>query len=320
VGDFTLDGYWYADMAQSQLSRETATFPRPIVRETYSLGGAANAAWNLSALGVGSVLGFFVIGNDWRGAILCDLLADANIHPIGLQKQADRQTPFYGKVMLTAAGRPSQEDARLDFINNQPLCAEIEDQLLDDLEECMPALNGVIIADYQPVGVVTSRVTQGLLQIASKYPDKPFVVDSRERAREFYPLILKPNDTEAAHLFYPERNISEFDLADLSQAAVQQNQRTGQPVIITCGDGGCLVAVDGECVHLPGVQLSPPVDPVGAGDAFLAAFMAALASGAGAVEAACLANLCAAVTVTKIGVTGTAAPAEILSMYDRWVS
>ena len=34
VGDFTVDGYWYADMEQSQLSRETATYPRPVVRET----------------------------------------------------------------------------------------------------------------------------------------------------------------------------------------------------------------------------------------------------------------------------------------------
>ncbi len=320
VGDFTLDGYWYADMEQSQLSRETATYPRPIIRETYSLGGAANAAWNLSALGVGAVWGFSVIGDDWRGNILRDLLASANILTSGLLNQVDRQTPFYGKVMLTAVGRHSQEDARLDFINTQPLSPEIEEALLSAVDASLAMMNGVIIADYQPVGVITARVTQGLLKLAKDNNKKPFVVDSRERAGEFRQLCLKPNETEAARLFFPERNIAAVKLSDLLQAAVQQYQQIGQPIIITRGEQGCVVIADGETVTLPGVHLPPPLDPVGAGDAFLASFTAALAIGASPLEAACLANLSAAVSVTKIGVTGTASPAEVLSMYERWVS
>ena len=189
VGDFTVDGYWYADMEQSQLSRETATYPRPVVRETYSLGGAANAAWNLSALGVGAVWGFGVIGDDWRGNIMHDLLANAGIQSSGLIIQANRQTPFYGKVMLTAVGRRAQEDARLDFINTQPLSPEIEDSLINILETSLEKMDGLIIADYQPLGVVTNRVTQGLLKLAGKHHQKPFVVDSRERAGEFRQLI-----------------------------------------------------------------------------------------------------------------------------------
>lgn len=318
VGDFTLDGYWYADMEQSQLSRETATFPRPIVRETYSLGGAANVAWNLSALGVGAVRGFSVIGDDWRGNILCDLLAGADIQTGGILTQVDRQTPFYGKVMLTALGRRSQEDARLDFINNQPLSPEIEEALLSALGASLAKMDGLIIADYQPIGVITARVTRGLLKLAGYHGNKPFVV-IRERAGEFRQLILKPNDIEAARLFFPERNIIAVELSDLIQAAVQHNQQTGQPIIITRGELGCLVALDGECVTLPGVHIPPPVDTVGAGDAFLASFTAAIASGANPLEAACLANLSAAVTVTKIGVTGTSSPAEVLSMYEQWV-
>jgi rfaE bifunctional protein kinase chain/domain len=320
VGDFTLDGYWYADMEQSQLSRETATYPRPIIRETYSLGGAANAAWNLSGLGVGAVWGFSVVGDDWRGNTLHDLLAKANIQTSGIISQVGRQTPFYGKVMLTAVGRRPQEDARLDFINTQPLSAEIEDVLLNILDTALAQLDGLIIADYQPKGVITARVTDGLLGLARNHHQKTFVVDSRERAGEFRQLILKPNETEAARLFFPERSLDDISTEILSQAAVQHNQQTAQPIIITRGDHGCLVAVDGNCVTLPGVHIPPPVDPVGAGDAFLAAFTAAMAGGASPLEAACLANLAAAVTVTKIGVTGIATPPEILSMYEQWSS
>ena len=320
VGDFTLDGYWHADMEQSQLSRETATFPRPVVRETYSLGGAANVAWNVSALGVGAVRGFSVVGDDWRGGILHDLLASAGIQTSGILTQADRHTPFYGKVILTAVGRHPQEDARLDFINTHPLSAEIEDALLKALETSLASMDGLIIADYQSIGVITARVTRGLLYLAGRHGKKPFVVDSRERAGEFRQLILKPNDTEAARLFFPERSVAAVELAELAQAAVQHNRQIGQPIIITLGERGCLAAMGGESVILPGVHVPPPVDTVGAGDAFLASFTAAIASGATPIEAAGLANLSAAVTIKKIGVTGTASPAEIVSMYERWVT
>ena len=169
------------------------------------------------------------------------------------------------------------------------------------------------------MGVITTRVTQGLIRLAGEYSKKPFVVDSREHAGAFRQLILKPNDTEAARLFFPGRNITTIELSDLMQAAVDHNRQTGQPMIITRGDQGCLVVTNGECVVLPGVQLPAPIDAVGAGDAFLASFSAALASGADALEAACLANLSAAVTVTKMGVTGIASPEEVLSMYDQWI-
>ncbi len=320
VGDFILDGYWYADMEKSQLSRETAIFPRPVVHETYSLGAAANVAWNLSALEVGAVLGFSVIGDDWRGNTLRSLLAKSNIQMDGILNQSDRQTPFYGKVILTALGRRSQEDARLDFINVQPISLEIEDALLCALEAELAKMDGLIIADYQPAGVISTRVTAGLLKLALQQPKKPFVADSRERIGEFRQLILKPNDAEAAQLFFPDRNIATIELFNLSQAAISHNQQTGQPIIITRGEQGCLVVADGECVTLPGVHVPAPVDPVGAGDAFLASFTAAISSGATPLEAACLANLSAAVTVTKIGITGTASPAEILAMFNVWES
>jgi rfaE bifunctional protein kinase chain/domain len=318
VGDFTLDGYWYADMEQAMLSRETPIYPRPVVRETYSLGGAANTAWNLADLGVGRVVGFSVIGNDWRGKILLDLLASSHIETSGFFTQANRHTPFYGKVMLTAPGRHSQEDARLDFINTQPIAAEIESALINAIAASLDTLDGLIIADYQTIGVITDNVSLGLLRAAQQHSLTPIVVDSRERAAEFRQLILKPNDSEAARLFFPGRSLAGVSPAELEQAAIQHNQQWGQPIVITLGSSGCLVAVDGVCTAVPGVRVPAPVDTVGAGDAFLAAFTTAYAGGASAVEAACLANLAAAVTVTKIGVTGTATPTEITAMFERW--
>ena len=74
VGDLTLDGYWFADMTRSVISRETPLFPRPVVREQYSCGGAANVAWNLSALRPAETRAFTVFGRDWRGELLLHAL------------------------------------------------------------------------------------------------------------------------------------------------------------------------------------------------------------------------------------------------------
>ena len=320
LGDFTLDAYWYADMEQSQLSRETPLYPRPVVRETYSPGGASNVAWNLAALGVGQVWAISVLGDDWRGALLRQLLEKEGVRTGALLTQPDRITPFYGKVVLTATGRSRQEDARLDFINTVPLSADTEAALLAQVAALTGQLDALAVADYLLQGVATPAVSSGLRSLAAARPGLPVIVDSRERAAEFPDWILKPNEIEAARLFFPEREPAAVAFDELCAAALLQHQRSGQPVFITRGEQGCLVCAGGECQAIPGVRVSPPIDTVGAGDAFLASLSAALAVGASPVEAASLANLAAAVTVTQIGVTGTASPAAIAAMYERWAA
>ena len=44
-----------------------------------------------------------------------------------------------------------------------------------------------------------------------------------------------------------------------------------------------------------------------------------LASGASPVQAAQIANLCSAVTIRKIGTTGTATCDEVLAAYDQYI-
>ena len=82
VGDLGLDAYWYADMTISVISRETPLFPRPVIREEYSPGAGANVAHNLADLGVGRVIAFSVLGDDWRGQILRREMATRRIERI----------------------------------------------------------------------------------------------------------------------------------------------------------------------------------------------------------------------------------------------
>lgn len=319
IGDFTLDGYWHADMARSELSRETPRFPRPIIQERYSLGGAANTAWNLADLGVREACAFSVLGDDWRGTLLRGLLAAEGINTQGLFNQADRVTPFYGKVVLEASGRPAQEDSRMDFVNTNPVAPETEAALLERLSAQFSSLDALIVADYQEQGVLTPRLIKGLLALAKAHPQIPVVVDSRSRAAAFRSLILKPNAIEAAKLFFPDLDPASVSLEALTRAASAHQAGSARPIFITLGAEGCLACFDGHCELVPGVPVGEPVDPVGAGDSFISALAAALSSGGEPVEAACFANLAASVTVKKLGITGTASPEELVQQHDLWV-
>jgi len=312
-GDFVLDGYWYADMTRAQLSRETPLYNRPVVAETYTLGGAANVAWNLADLGVGQVHAISVIGPDWRGSLLKDILDRMGIYSEHLLELPGWKTPFYGKVVL-AGWDSRQEDARLDMINPEPLSAAGEDLLIERLCQAIPSLDALIIADQIPLGVVTGRVGETLLELAEQNPAVQFVADSRDRIQRFQTMIIKPNQVEARQLFFPGRAPASIHLDQLKEAALELNARTHHPVYITLGKEGCLLCDSGQAVSLPAVPVTPPIDTVGAGDTFLASLAAALAARSTPSEAGWLANLSAAVTIKKIGMTGTASPEEIIAI------
>ena len=315
-GDFVLDGYWYADMTRAQLSRETPLYNRPVVAETYSPGGAANVAWNLADLGVGEVHAISILGKDWRGSLLREIFQGLGIRSDYLLESPVWKTPFYGKVVLTGWDT-RQEDARLDMINPHPPEAGDEDLLTDHLCQIVPHLDALIIADYIPGGIVSPRVREVLLELAERNPQVIFLADSRERIAHFQSLVIKPNEVEARQLFFPGQAPASITLEALEKAALELNARTQKPVYITLGENGCLVCEMPGAVRLPAVHVPPPLDPVGAGDTFLASLGAGLAAGATSQEAGCLANLSAAITIQKNGMTGTASPKEVIDLFEK---
>ena len=312
VGDFILDGYWSADMTRSLLSRETPLFPRPVVRERYSCGGAANVAWNLAALGLAEVRSFTVLGSDWRGDLLRRAMQDSGIDARDVILDPGWSTPFFGKIFLSAGGL-EQEDARLDFVNTAGLSVQDEEDLLSRLEASLPDLDALVVADYQAQGVITPAVLESLNHMAASAGHAVFTVDSRERIGQFTDMIRKPNAVEAARWLFPERAPDLVSVADFVETAVYPQVDCGCPLFITLGAEGCLVLNGGESHHVPALHVPPPVDTVGSGDTFLAALTTALACGADPVEAAGFAQLAAAVTIRKLGMTGAASPAEMLA-------
>jgi rfaE bifunctional protein kinase chain/domain len=316
IGDFTLDAYWYADMARAEISREAPLYNRPVVRETYSPGGAANVAWNVVSLGAGETYALTLMGDDWRGDLLRGLLRREGVCLDHALLRPERITPCYAKVILTAHGL-QQEDARLDFFNPGRPGLKAEAELIASLEALATQLDALIVNDQLAEGLITSRVHQFLLDLAAAHPELVFVVDSRSRIDRFPGMVLKPNDLEAARALFPGGNPDAIPRDRLVEAALGWQREQDRPIYITIGYEGCLVLFAGGAAHVPGVSLHQPVDPVGAGDTFISALAACLAAGASPVEAGQVAVLASAVSVCKLHVTGTASPSEILEMHAR---
>jgi rfaE bifunctional protein kinase chain/domain len=316
VGDLALDAYWYADMTRAFLSRETPHFPRPVVREMYSAGAGANVAHNLRAVGVGKVVVFSVLGEDWRGRILSGVLASLGIDLDHLITSSDRSTSAYIKPILQGYDS-QQEDSRLDFENDRPLSSALEDSLIEAIRRQLPNLDALLISDQLEMnGIVTERVRDALNGLAVETVHTPFVVDSRRRIGLFHGMILKPNQMEAVLAAAPARDPQSVQRDDLTHLGNTLSAQSGRPAFITLGDDGVLVCADGQHRHLPAAPVQPPLDLVGAGDAFISALTAALAVGATPWEAGAIANLAAAVVVEKLNQTGTASPDEILARYE----
>jgi bifunctional ADP-heptose synthase (sugar kinase/adenylyltransferase) len=191
----------------------------------------------------------------------------------------------------------------------------VEAAVLDRLEALLASVDALVVADYLEYGVIVPAVRERLNRAARE--GLPIVVDSRERIRLYRHAVLKPNDLEALWAFSPGALPKEVTLPRLEEIGRQLVSENAARVCITLGSQGCLWVEGDDVTLIPANPAPPPIDIVGAGDTFAAAFTTALVAGASGPEAAALANLASGVVVRKIGTTGTASPAEILQRYQE---
>jgi rfaE bifunctional protein kinase chain/domain len=311
VGDFCLDAYWFVDEAMSEISVETNQATRPVRTQRYSLGGAGNVTNNLAAMDIKDIRAFGVIGTDPFGAEMVRIMKATGINAGNLLTQEnDWHTHTYAKPYID-----DFELNRVDFGNYNQLSIHTADRLITNLINEIPEMDVVIINQQVPSGIHIDYFKKRLVEVVKQFPDKLFVVDSRN-FNDFYDGTLrKMNDTEAVRLcglnkkpdevvFYPE----------VVSSAKKLFERFGKPLFITRGSKGSLTIDQSGISEIPGLMIISKVDTVGAGDSYLAGAASALAAGYPMKTAAELGALVAGVTVQKLFTTGTATPEEILRL------
>lgn len=309
VGDFCLDIYWRADMTRSELSRETPHFPLPVIDEAVSLGAGGNVAANLAALCPGSVRALSLYGDDWRGALLLEQAEKQGIRTDLFIKTEGRFTNAYCKPMRKGISDTVYEDPRLDFDNYAPIDGAAEDAVIANLDRLAQECAVLCVADQFRYGIVTDRVRERIVSLAKC--GLTVVADSRYNIAKFTDCILKPNEAECWRAVYGDEGYLTASADELTAAADMLARRNHAVVFCTLGANGSYLTKGANGVRTPAASVKGPLDICGAGDTTLSAFACALAAGAAFDDAAQLAALASAVTVQKIGVTGTATFEEI---------
>ncbi len=308
VGDLLLDTYEIGETVR--VSREAPVLVVRRERSEHRLGGAANAAANLAALGL-TTTAVATVGGDAAGETLRRLLGAA---AVGLEEVATvgRRTPNKTRVLAGAFGTARQQVLRLDDEPDEQLPDEVVARLAEAVRRLGRQVEVVLASDYG-AGVCAPPVVEALRDLARA--GVPVVVDSRAQLAAFRGVtVVTPNVPEAAAL--------------VGAAVAQQSSvdAAGAEILRRLGCGACLVTQGrhGMTLYRPG---TPPrhvdiigddevTDVTGAGDTVAATLAAALGAGLGLANGMLLANSAAGVAVMKAG-TATVSPAELVAMAER---
>jgi rfaE bifunctional protein kinase chain/domain len=289
VGDVMLDRF-----IVGKVSRISPEAPVPVVlfqREYARLGGAANVAHNLAALGARvSLVG--VVGTDEAATRLRAALRAAHIDDDGLVEDAGR--PTVEKVRIVTDR--NQQVARVDYEQDADVHDAIEAGLRARIARLGADASVLLVSDYLK-GTITIAVMRALL--ALKAAGALLLVDPKIAHLDCYQgaSLVTPNHHEAETA--TNRRIRTDEEA--RAAAIEFRRRAGcDAAIITRGEYGMWLSSDQAEGAIPAVAREVS-DVMGAGDTVVATLALALAAGATLGEAAALANHAAGVVVGKFG-------------------
>lgn len=288
VGDLMLDRF-----VQGAVRRISPEAPIPIVEvtgERHTVGGAANVAHNIKALG-GEVTLLGAVGADRHGDALRGLLLELGIEAGGVLRDPGRTTTVKTRIIAQ-----HQQVVRVDREVREPLGDELWEALETRIRKCLPAHRALVVSDYAK-GVFTPARLQVLGDLAREV-QIPYVVDPKP-AHFPYPgaTVVTPNRQEAAG-FYGRI----FATVELVRVAADLFGRTDwDSILFTLGEEGMVLArKDGFMEQIP-AQVREVYDVTGAGDTVVATLALALAARVPIREAARLANAAAGVVVGKTG-------------------
>jgi rfaE bifunctional protein kinase chain/domain len=281
LGDVMLDRYFWGNV--NRISPEA---PVPVVqvkKKTVRLGGAANVAANLRALGA-SVTLLGVTGDDQSSVELTGMLTERGIDQSTIVRDPARSTTE--KVRIIAQ---SQQIVRADFEHDEEITDEITDRFLAD---------ALVVSDYGK-GVVRERCLTEAISLWREQ-GKPVLIDPHVEHFHWYKraTLVTPNAREAGRFFGASLN------GEQSLQTVGFGIRRAldlDALLITRGEEGMsLFRGDNDHLHVPTVA-KEVYDVTGAGDTVISVMAAGLGAGIDLVDTVILSNQAAGEAVKEIG-------------------
>jgi len=294
MGDVMIDGYLWG-----KVERISPEAPVPIVSVTKienRLGGAANVALNIAALGATPVI-CSVVGDDEKGKLFDSLLAENNLSSSGIVKSTTRPTTVKTRVISSG-----QHLLRVDEEKTTPLNSKEEALLLERFEALVKAekFDVLIFQDYNK-GVLTAQVIEKVTARCNELNISTAVDPKKDNFLAYKNVSLfKPNLKELREGLKVDINGNLLDSvksAVLKLESILQNKTT----LVTLSEYGVVVNQNENFTHIPAHDRKI-IDVSGAGDTVISVAALCLALKLEPEILANLSNLAGGLVCEKVGV------------------
>lgn len=293
IGDVMLDTYWWGNV--NRISPEA---PVPIValqKNELRLGGAANVALNLVALGANTSI-ISIIGKDAEGEKLQTLLQQQNINTTYIHQAADRITTNKTRIISR-----NQQMMRLDAEITTDVCGETEAILLTNIEKYIAAEKPqiIIFEDYNK-GVLTQNIIEKTIALCKQNNILTAVDPKRKNFFSYVGVdIFKPNLVEVKEgLNVLLDDINETILKDIHQQLKDKLQHNIS--FITLSEKGVFYNDKNDCNIIP-THIRSIADVSGAGDTVIAVASLVYATSQNIHLAAEMANIAGGLVCEEVG-------------------
>ena len=294
IGDVMIDSYLWG-----KVNRISPEAPVPIVavaKKERRLGGAANVALNVQALGANPIL-CSVIGVDIEGQAFMDLLKKQKLSQKGILKSRDRITTVKTRIMGNNA-----QLLRVDEEEEDDISASETQQLLTLISYIIihDKIDVVIFEDYNK-GLLNSKLISKVVELC-RSKGIPTCVDPKKKNFNSYKgvSLFKPNLKELREgikLDISGDNINELQRA-VSSYRVKQKIET---VLVTLAEKGVVTNSRKLKEHVP-AHIRSIADVSGAGDTVISVASLCRALDCSDVLTAAIANLSGGLVCEQIGV------------------
>lgn len=294
IGDVMIDSYLWG-----KVSRISPEAPVPIVaveKKERRLGGAANVALNVQAMGANPIL-CSVVGVDNEGLAFLELLKTQKLSQKGILKSRDRITTIKTRIM----GNNSQL-LRVDDENESDISSVETQQLLMLISYIIShdKIDVIVFEDYNK-GLITPKLIQKVVELA-KTKGIPTCVDPKKKNFNAYRgvSLFKPNLKELREgikLDISGENINELQRI-VSSYRVKQKMET---VLVTLAEKGVITNSRKVKEHIP-AHIRSIADVSGAGDTVISVAALCRALKCNDILTAAIANLSGGLVCEQIGV------------------
>jgi len=305
LGDIMLDQYIWGKV--ERISPEAPVPVLDVHKEEYRLGGAANVALNVKALGA-KVFLCGVIGLDEAGKRITELLVDKQIDMSAMIPDKLRPT-----TKKTRIGATTQQIVRIDHEQRNDITHTLEKKVIAAIDNCLPRVDAVIIEDYNK-GLLTEAVILHIIKAARK-AGKLISVDPKQKNFFLYKQVdvFKPNYSEMEkNLGIMFESEAEFD----KQSKLLKKRIDCTNLVVTRGEKGLFIYSEDSKMHQIPTFAREVYDVSGAGDTVISTLTLALCAGCDIRMAGIIANHAAGVVCGKMG-TATASIEEIIRSYHE---